>query len=164
MQLDDDDDDTMAFRRVLQRDAIPTTSKQCLTVQTQQNCAHFATSYTLGSTTTDHHSCARRSISSSNELPSGVREAWRNSFSSLAHPNMMSWSPASTSTSSLPTCPLPAISELCSGRNRPLQITFLAPVVQIHTQTICLQVWERNGGLSIVSHVLNMMPRSPAPT
>ena len=30
---DDDDDDTMAFRRVLQRDAIPTASKQYLTVQ-----------------------------------------------------------------------------------------------------------------------------------
>ena len=30
-------DDTMAFKRVLQRDAIPTTDKQCLTIQTQAN-------------------------------------------------------------------------------------------------------------------------------
>ena len=51
---------------------------------------------------------ARRSISYPNELPSGVREAWRGSISTLTHPNMMSWGPASTSTSSLPTCSLPA--------------------------------------------------------
>ena len=76
---------------------------------------------------------------------------------------MMSWSPASTSTSSLPTCPLPAMSDLCSGRNRPLQITILAPVVRFRTQTICHQAWERDGDLNIISHVPNTMPRSPAP-
>ena len=73
---DDDDDDTRAFTRVLQRDAIPTTDKQCLTVpisrKLNKNVPSFATSYHLGFTTTVRHSYARRSISSSNELPSGV--------------------------------------------------------------------------------------------
>ena len=73
-----DDVDMKAFRRILQQRAESPRQNNNASLfnlkQTQQNCAQSATSHRLGATTTDPHSCARRSISSPNELTSSVEE------------------------------------------------------------------------------------------
>ena len=150
--------------QVPQRNAIPTTSKQYLTVQTQvnstmifaqcpmdalgsmntavqnsckckQHCVHDTTSFSPGRNTTDHRSCARQSISSSNELPSPHPRA----------PTCLG-QPASTSRSSLPTCAPP--DEL--GRNHHIS-PFLRPSFTFFTarRSISLMVMSVNKPMCI---------------
>ena len=47
---------------------------------------------------------------------------------------------------------------------QPPQIPILAPVVQFLPQTSWRQVWKRDGDLSHITRVPNIMPWSPAPT
>ena len=103
-------DDTRAFKRVLQRDAIPTTDKRCLTLHTQALSLDALGSATLFTRSTRPARTSPITILAHvgpflpQRVAIGRVRDMATSVSSLAYPNMVPWSPATTLKSSLPTC------------------------------------------------------------
>ena len=87
----------------------PVESDRATSMMSSMTCERMKSSPAsrrLDSTTENCHSCVRQSMSFQTCCH-------RVCVSSLAYPNMVSWSPAPTSRSSLPTLTLPAKSGLC---------------------------------------------------